>query len=289
MSGVVRKYPALSLLVLAMIFGVAPLLAVNAGLLPPGADQLGALSASLAGIVLAAVEGRRGGVRELLGRFLIWRVGIGWWAFALFFPVITAVTSLYLFNLFGGPAVTWSGLQPLYSVVPSIILLTIFAGIGEEFGWRGFALPRLQARHNALVSSLIVGVIWSIWHIPLFLVKGTIQYEWRGQVGLIFAVLAYSLFVIAGSVQSAWVFNNTRGSVLLAAVMHGALNAWNGYIDVYRGHFGGVLSYMVVAVIVSTIIVLIAGPTNLSRTNERNVLEHEVGGPVGAARPVGIK
>jgi hypothetical protein len=82
MSAIVRKYPALSLLVLAGILGLAPLLAVNAGLLPKGADQLGALSASLAGIILAAVEGRKGGVRELLGRFLVWRVGIQWWAFA---------------------------------------------------------------------------------------------------------------------------------------------------------------------------------------------------------------
>jgi hypothetical protein len=76
--------------------------------------------------------------------------------------------------------------------------------------------------------------------------------------------------------------------VLLAAVIHGAVNAWNGYIDVYRGHFGGILTYMVVSVIVSIIIVLLAGPTNLSRTNERNVLQLEGGSPVEAASPVGI-
>ena len=134
MSTLVRRYPAVSLLVLAMIFGVAPLVAVKAGLLPEGASQLGALSASLAGIVLAAVEGRKGGVRELLGRFLIWRVGIQWWAFVLLFLIIPAMIALYLFNLFGGPAVDWSGLKPLSSVVPMIIMLTIFAGMGEEFG-----------------------------------------------------------------------------------------------------------------------------------------------------------
>jgi hypothetical protein len=78
MSTIVRKYPAASLVVLAIILGVAPLVAVAAGLLPQGASQLGALSASLAGIILTAVEGRKGGVRELLGRFLIWRVGIQW-------------------------------------------------------------------------------------------------------------------------------------------------------------------------------------------------------------------
>ena len=276
MSTFVKKYPAISLLVLAMIFGVAPLVAVNAGLLPAGASQLGALSAGLAGIVLAAVEGRKGGVRELLGRFLIWRVGIQWWAFALLGTIIPAVAALYLFNLFGGPAVDWTGLKPLYSVVPTIIILTILAGIGEEFGWRGFALPRLQARHNALVSGLMVGVIWAIWHIPLFFVKGTVQYEWRTQLGFITPVLGYALFVIAWSIQYTWVFNNTKGSVLLAAVIHGAGNAFIGdYINVYRGHFSGVIAYMVVSLIVSIIIVLLAGATNLSRTNERNVLELE--------------
>ena len=278
MSAIVRKYPALSLLVLAMILGVAPVVAVNSGLLPPGASQLGALSAGLAGIILAAVEGRKGGVRELLGRFLIWRVGIQWWACALLFMIIPSVAALYLFQLFGGPAVDWSGLKPLYSVVPTIIVLTILAGVGEEFGWRGFALPRLQTRHNALVSSLIVGVIWAIWHIPLFFTKGTVQYQWRMDAGLLPPILGYALFVIAWSIQYTWVFNNTKGSVLLAAVVHGAGNAWIGeYIDVYRGHFGGVVAFMVVSWIVSIIIVLLAGPTNLSRTNERNVLELEGG------------
>jgi CAAX protease family protein len=288
MSTLVRRYPALSLLVLALIFGVAPLVAVNAGLLPQGAKQLAAFSASLAGIVLAVVEGRKGGVRELLGRFLIWRVGLRWWAFALLFGVITAVAALYLFNLFGGPAVDWSGLKPLSSVVPMIIVLTILAGMGEEFGWRGFALPRLQARHNALVSSLIIGLVWGIWHIPLFLTQGTIQYKWQLEAGMIPAVLGYTVFCIAWSIQYTWVFNNTKGSVLLAAVVHGAVNAWNGYIDVYRGHFGGIVAYAVVSVIVSIIIVLLAGATNLSRTKERNVLEPENGSPVEAARPVAI-
>jgi uncharacterized protein len=288
MSIIVRKHPALSLLVLALIFGVAPLVAVATGLLPQGAKQLAAFSASLAGIVLAVVEGRKGGVRELLGRLLIWRVGIQWWAFALLFGVVTAVAALYLFNLFGGPAVDWSGLKPLSSVVPSIIILTILAGMGEEFGWRGFALPRLQARHNALVSSLIIGLVWGIWHIPLFLVQGTIQYKWQLEVGLIPAILGYTMFLLAWSIQYTWVFNNTKGSVLLAAVVHGAVNALNGYIDVYRGHFGGIVAYMVVSAIVSIIIVLLAGPINLSRTKERNVLEPENGSPMEAARPVAI-
>jgi len=275
MSAFVKKYPALSLLLLAMILGFAPALAVAVGWLPPAAMQLGALSSSLAAIVLVLIEGRKGALRELLGRALIWRVGIRWWIFALFFMIVPSVASLYLYNLLGGPGVDWSRLQPLYKIVPMFIFLTIAAGIGEEFGWRGFLLPRLQARHNALVSGLIVGVAWAVWHIPLFFIKGTSQYEQQLEGGLLPAILGYSAFVIANSVLFTWLFNNTRGSVLLAAVFHGASNTWGGYIDVYRGHFNGIIVFMAVSVLVTFFIVVMAGAKDLSRTFKRNVLEFE--------------
>ena len=294
MSTFVKKYPTISLLVLAMAFGFAPALAVATGLLSPAWAQLGALSASLAAIVLVVVEGRKGGLRELLSRALIWRVGIQWWIFALFYVIVPSVAALYLYQLLGGPAVDWSGLEPLYKVVPMFIFLTIAAGIGEEFGWRGFLLPRLQTRHNALVSGLIVGVAWATWHIPLFFIEGTSQYEHRLAGGLLPAVLGYAAFVIAQSVQFTWLFNNTKGSVLMAAVFHGASNAWGGYIDVYRGHFNGILVFMGVSVLITIVIVLLAGATDLSRTNKRDVLVLEDGEPnrapspkEGAAQPVG--
>jgi ascorbate-specific PTS system EIIC-type component UlaA len=124
-------------------------------------------------------------------------------------------------------------------------------------------------------------VIWAIWHIPLFFIRGTSQYEQGQQGGLLLAILGYSVFVIVNSIQFTWVFNNTRGSVLLAAVLHGASNAWAGYIDVYQGYFDRVLVFMAVSVLISIIIVLLAGATNLSRTNKRNTLEleDEVGQP----------
>jgi CAAX protease family protein len=273
MSSFVRKYPAPSLLILAMILGWGPIAAVSAGLLPAAASQLGALSAGLAGIILAAVEGRKGGLRELLGRILIWRVGVQWWAFALLGTVIPAVAGLYFFHLMGGPTVEWGGLKPLSSLVLSIIILTVLAGLGEEFGWRGFAMPRLQAHHSALGSSLIVGLIWGIWHIALFFTPGTVQSEWRSQAGLIIPVVGYTVFCMAWAIQYTWVFNNTKGSVLLAAVVHGAGNAFLGdYINVYRGHFGGILAFAAVMVVTSLIIVVLAGPANLSRTETRNML-----------------
>lgn len=221
----------------------------------------------------------------MLSRALIWRVGIQWWIFALFYVIVPSVAALYLYDLLGGPAVDWSGLEPLYKVVPMFVFFTLAAGIGEEFGWRGFLLPRLQTRNNALVSGLIAGVAWATWHVPLFFLEGTSQYEHRLAGGLLPAILGYAAFVIAQSVQFTWLFNNTKGSVLLAAVFHGASNAWGGYIDVYRDHFNGILVFMGVSVLITVAIAVMAGATDLSRTNKRDVVVLEDGQPNGAPSP----
>jgi hypothetical protein len=93
--------------------------------------------------------------------------------------------------------------------------------------------------------------------------------------GLLPAILGYAVFVIAQSVQFTWLFNNTKGSVLLASVFHGASNTWGGYIDVYRGHFDGIPIFMAVSVLITTVIVVMSGTTNLSRLYKRNMLEIE--------------
>jgi hypothetical protein len=117
MSRLVKKFPALCLFVLAALLGLAPSLPAAAGLIPPAFMQLGALSASLAGIILTAIEGRKGGVKELLRRALIWRVGLEWWVFVLLFPALLAVVTLYSAPPFRRPE---RGLErrpsPLYSL-----------------------------------------------------------------------------------------------------------------------------------------------------------------------------
>ncbi len=274
MTSFINKHPALSLLVLALGISGAFFAPVATGLIPVEFSQLASVGPSLAAIILVSITGGLSGLQKLLGRVLIWRVGLGWWLFVLLFPAITSVMSLSLFNVFGGPAVDYAALSPIASIVPMIIFLTVIAGLGEEFGWRGFALPRLQIRDNALYASCIIGLIWGVWHIPLFLVDGTSQSLWAADVGLIPAILVYTAFLIANAIQMTWVFNNTKGSVLLAAVMHGAQNAWiGGYIDVYRGEIGGVIVFTVVMWIVTGIIILVSGPKHLSRTVERQRLE----------------
>ena len=270
----VKRHPALTLAVLASVLGTIPLALVAAEVLPTGFSQLGALSASAAAILLAAIESGRERVSELLRRGLVWRVGVGWWTTALVYTAPIALAALYLTTWVGGPKVDVGELGPIWQIVPVMLVLIVFAGLGEEFGWRGYLLPRLQLRHNALVSSLIVGALHSLWHVPLFLVAGTVQHEWAREVGLVAAILGYSVFVVAWSIHLTWVFNNTRGSVLLVAVVHGAGNAWiGGYFDVYgrAGMMGNnILSLLMAAIALA--IVVAAGPTHLSKRSVRNTL-----------------
>ncbi len=269
LSGFVRRHPALSLGLLAMALGTALVAPVVAGIVPTSFLQLGALSASAAGFILAAIEGGKGTVRELLRRVLIWRVGPGWWLFALAFPILPAIASVYLAAAQGGHDVEWTGHAPLYTVIPLLLFLIAFAGLGEEFGWRGFAVPRLLGRHSALATSLIIGGFHAVWHLPLFFVKGELYHQLVGQIGFLPAFLGYSTLVLALSVQLTWLFTNTNGSVLLAAVYHGAGNAWNGYIDIYRGHLSGIAAYVALMVVISILLVIGYGPATLSRQATR--------------------
>ena len=265
----VREHPATSLFLLATALGALPLALVAAGLLPARFNQLGALSASAAGIILAAVDDGQPGVRRLLRRALTWRVGLGWWIFVLLFPAGLTLGALSLAGTMTGQPIDLTGVGPLYNVFPPLLFLIVFAGLGEEFGWRGYAVPRLQVRHSALVTSLGVGILHSLWHTPLFFVEGVSQHEIAQKIGYLPAILGYTVLVLAGAVQSTWVFNNSKGSVLLVAVYHGALNAWNGYIDIYRGQMAGIYAYTGLMTFVSIVIVLVFGTEHLSRTYRR--------------------
>ncbi len=274
-SALIRHHPGLSLFSVAFVLGTTPLALVHAGFLPTSFSQLGALSASAAGFLLAYLEGGRRGVRELIRRVLIWRVGFGWWVAALLYTAIAAGGAVFLAALIDPEIVVdWGALPPILDVVPMMLVLIVLAGLGEEFGWRGFLVPRLQRRHSALVSSLIIGVFHSLWHVPLFLVDGTAQSNWAEQVGLVPAFFGYSLFVVAWAVHLSWFFNNTKGSVLIAAVVHGAGNAWiGGYFDVagVTGMLGNAVLAILMAV-TAVVIVVMAGTVHLSRTASRDVL-----------------
>lgn len=181
---------------------------------------VGAAAPSGVAIALTARDEGRRGVRELLGRLLRWRVGLRWYVFALGYMAAVKLVVAVIHRLSVGSWPRFGG-QAWYGVLIAIVVSGIFGGpLGEEIGWRGYALPRLTQRLGAAAASVLLGVVWACWHLPLFFVSGLGTYS--DQFGQSFP--RYFLQVTALSVALAWLVGNTRGSLLLAVLMHSAIN-----------------------------------------------------------------
>ncbi len=273
MSTFVKKYPAISMIVLSSVFGAGVVVLVSAGLLPESLFRLAASSATVGGLILTAIVAGKAGLRDLFGRILIWRVGGGWWAFAVFAILGVVILGIVVNALFGLDPLDLSRIpQGLVSVVPIFVMRMITSGLGEELGWRGFLLPRLQTRYNALVASLIVGIFWGIWHIPLFFIGVSPYKEIAEAFGVGGGILGYGLFYVTSwSILFTFLLNNTKGSLLLAFALH-ASQAWVvAFGNMYNPlGFIGLASAMTIAAI---IVVLVYGPENLSKTSERYVIK----------------
>jgi uncharacterized protein len=185
---------------------------------------------SLVGILLTHLTSDNAGRNDFWKRVVGFKlIGLRWFAVIIgLFPFLL-VLGLLADNLFGG------ALPPLRGAAqtltrPAALILFIGANIiggplGEELGWRGFALDRLQNKWNALVASLILGMIWAAWHLPLFFIKGTPQ---QGMGFGTFLFWLWSLQVVSLSVLTTWVYNNTQRSILSAVFMHFMFNSTYG-------------------------------------------------------------
>lgn len=175
---------------------------------------LGSLMPSTVAIILVARLHGRAEVGRLLRRLLMGRVGIFWYA-AILALVALMVFAVWVSTLFGAPA------PVVVATIPAIIvtlLFSIFPGsaVGEEVGWRGYALPRLQGRRSALAASLIVGSAWGAYHFPLFLVGNP------SRPLALFLPFAISCAIM--SIFYTWMYNGTRGSLLIAVLLHATTN-----------------------------------------------------------------
>ena len=173
---------------------------------------------ALAAVATAAALGGRPGLRRL-GRALVrWRVGRRWWAEVLLGPFAVSWSAMLLHERLTGLPARWPVERPAELLVFPLLLLILALsdGLGEEVGWRGYALPRLQEWLRPAVASVLLSGVWAAWHLPLF---------WTHNVplgGRPFPLLLLSL--VPTSILFTWVFNHTRGSVLLAIVLHGTHN-----------------------------------------------------------------
>jgi uncharacterized protein len=251
----VRRYPLIAFFVLAYVFSWWPWPLYALGLAPGAIVGFGPFLAAL--VVLALTRGKVG-IFELLKRMVRWRVRPVWYAVALLLPVGIALGATVLNVLLGArpPSPAEFGAWP--GLIPTFFLLLLIPGIGgawEEPGWRGYALPNLQASRSALVASLILGIVWAFWHLPLMVV-GVIPWS----------DIAY---VVVQSVVYTWLFNNTSGSVLLVMLFHTMNNVISG--GFFHAMFSGAewvrMGLLLVALwcAVAVIVAIVNGPEHLSR------------------------
>jgi membrane protease YdiL (CAAX protease family) len=186
----------------------------------------GLLGPILSGFIMTAVTEGRAGTRRWLRRIMLWRVGLRWYLFALIgLPLAMVLATIIVWP---GALESFQTLAPLF-VLPYLSAFVFMVLIGgplfEEPGWSGFALPRLQRLHGPLVGGLILGSLWSLWHLPGFLIpsQDLTDIPPRGTV-LDFVVFALALIALRLIMQ--WVFNNTKGSVLMAILVHASWNTF---------------------------------------------------------------
>ena len=187
-------------------------------------QTLGAAGPSIAAwIVLRRSEGRRA-IRRIGDRYRRWKVGLRWYVVAVLLVPVINVGVLAGDAMIGDDPVVPAasplgqmlgdlGVAGLVAVFPLIVAGSVFSSpLLEEFGWRGFALPRLQRLYSALTSSVLLGVVWGVWHLPLTIVYG----DAFGPLVLEF---------VAVTVLMTWVFNHTAGSMIVMLLFHASLNA----------------------------------------------------------------
>jgi membrane protease YdiL (CAAX protease family) len=276
----IKKHPVAAYYIVALLIGgvfAAPFIASTAGLIPQIpfiVIFVAAWSASLAAVIVSAVIGGWSGVKALLGRFLIWRFSLWYWLATLLLPAVASLGAVLLAGAVSGRPFDASQLQPLYGLIPLLIVKVIQAGVGEEFGWRGFALPRLQTRHSALVATIIVALMHALWHWPLYFVEGMTQHMEMVAWGFVPALLLDTLMIILWSVVYTWLYNNSKGSVLIAAVFHAVVPTWMTYFTVANPWGVGLAIdvlwwYIGFFAVIAVAIVAIYGPKHLSRRAER--------------------
>ena len=174
-----------------------------------GPNPLGPFIAAL--IVTGLAEGRSG-IRTLLGRIV--RARIGWSSYAIVFgfPILLCAVALAVMAAFGQP-VSWPASTAWSELPGRFVFIFLFIGLGEEPGWRGFALPRLQKQHSPLIASLMLAPIWALWHLPLM-----------GNEFPLAIIPAFLISLLGGTLIQTWLFNRSKGSVFAQMLFHAAVN-----------------------------------------------------------------
>lgn len=178
-------------------------------------NLLGVFGPGCAALIVTGATVGRDGMRALLARLRLWRVAPVWYGAALGLPALSLLAALGLHLALGGalPAPRWS------LVLPQIVI-ALLVSLGEEIGWRGYALPALLRRTSALRASLILGLLWGLWHLPVYIAVTD-----RDSPLLLVNTLVYLSGFVSGAIMFTWLAKHTGGSLLLAILLHASTNA----------------------------------------------------------------
>jgi membrane protease YdiL (CAAX protease family) len=194
-------------------------------------------SLTVATLLVGGLAGGKAALLDLWSRVTRGRFNPAWFGLALVIPVGLALFPVEIYRLLGGKVAVGVDI----SGSAALAYFAVFAPkciITEELAWRGFALPRMQKGQSSLGASAWLGLIWGLWHIPAFLIEGSAQSR--------MPFLAFLVFAIAESILIGWIYNKTGGSVLIAALFHGASDAALSYSGVLFGD--GLLFWLTVLV-----------------------------------------
>jgi membrane protease YdiL (CAAX protease family) len=229
--------------------------------IPFAIHYLASFGPLLAAVIMTWATGGTEGLKELWGRITKWRVGSTGTIVAFLSPVaLFVLAAVAVWLLSGGE---WPDLQQLTEInylpnlgIGALILWLATFGFGEEIGWRGYALPRLQRDHSALSATLILGVMWVVWHVPAFFYLDTYV-----SLGLA-ALPIFALGVLTGAIVLTWLYNTTGGSVLMVAIWHGVFD----FLAASKASDGYIAALMSAVIMIwAVVIVVVYKPANLSR------------------------
>ena len=231
---------------------------------------LAAFGPSLAGLCIIAIYSGKAGLRQCWRQLTDFRRPKWYWyLISLATPPIIMLTALGIHISLGGSDLTFNDPAEIYRVIPVFFLVLFFSVLGEEIGWRGFALPWLQKRYSAFQSSLILGVIWSIWHLPLFWIPGDFHQQLPLSWFLIQTVSLTFLYT--------WIFNATDGSLLVILLLHTASNTAFGVLPMLPEAANGSLrpawTLAILLVMAAGLIVLFNGPETLAKRKPKRTFD----------------
>jgi membrane protease YdiL (CAAX protease family) len=282
----IKRYPLWAFFILTYALNASVMLIYNNVVAMPYRTfiVLYAFTPTVSALLISAIIGGKQEIGKLLSGFTRWKVGWPWYLAAFMLAGIPLLIAL-IYILLGNPP---TGLRPgttLWVLLGALGLSLLTGPLGEEAGWRGFALPRLQQKYSALTSSLILGVLWTFWHFPNYL---NLRTDASAGGSPVFPFVIFLPITIGLAILFTWLYNNSGGSLVLTAFAHYAFNFSGGYIAGYFGLMPHNLLFMIAGAglaVITIAVIVIFGPKHLSR---KPVSELPVSEPVSSYETVAL-